>query len=35
VRFALLYEHTNFKGGNGTGDRVPENAFLGRLQVAF
>lgn len=35
VRFALLYEHTNFKGGNGLGDRVPENAFLGRLQVAF
>jgi len=35
VRFALLYEHTNFKGGNGMGDRAPENAFLGRLQVAF
>ncbi|MGZ3437880.1 MAG: OprO/OprP family phosphate-selective porin [Polyangia bacterium] len=35
VRVALLYEHTLFKGGNGTGDRAPENAFLGRLQVAF
>jgi phosphate-selective porin OprO/OprP len=35
VRFALLYEHTIFKGGNGMGDRAPENAFLGRLQVAF
>ena len=35
VRFGLLYERTVFKGGNGTGDRPPENAFLGRLQVAF
>jgi len=35
VRFALLYAHTVFKGGNGTGDRAPEDAFLGRLQVAF
>ena len=35
VRFALLYAHTSFKGGNGMGDRAPENAFLGRLQVAF
>ena len=35
VRFALLYERTVFKGGNGSGDRAPENAFVGRLQVAF
>jgi phosphate-selective porin OprO/OprP len=35
VRFGLMYTRTQFKGGNGTGDRAPENAFLGRLQVAF
>jgi len=36
VKFALLFARTTFKGGAPMGgDRVPENALIGRLQVAF
>jgi phosphate-selective porin OprO/OprP len=36
VKFALLFARTTFKGGAPLGgDRVPENALIGRLQVAF
>ncbi|MCU1277024.1 MAG: oprP [bacterium] len=36
VKFALLFARTTFKGGAPMGgERVPENALMGRLQVAF
>jgi phosphate-selective porin OprO and OprP len=36
VKFALLFARTTFKGGAaGGGDRAPENALIGRLQIAF
>ena len=36
VKLALLFARTTFKGGAaGGGDRVPENALIGRLQIAF
>jgi phosphate-selective porin OprO/OprP len=35
VKFGLLFERTTFTGGNGKGDRTPENALIGRLQLAF
>ena len=36
VKFAMLFARTTFKGGAaGGGDRAPENALIGRLQIAF
>jgi len=35
ARLAINYEHTNFTGGAVKGDRAPEDALLGRLQVSF
>lgn len=35
VRFAGMFVRTTFDGGAGMGDRLPENALFGRLQVAF
>jgi phosphate-selective porin OprO/OprP len=36
VKFALLFARTTFKGGAPMdGDRPPENALIGRLQIAF
>ncbi|HEX9103427.1 MAG TPA: porin [Polyangia bacterium] len=36
VKFALLFARTTFAGGAPTGgDRAPENALIGRLQIAF
>ncbi|MGZ3405309.1 MAG: porin, partial [Polyangia bacterium] len=37
VKFALLFARTTFTGGAAPlgGDRQPENALIGRLQVAF
>ena len=36
VKFALLFARTTFTGGAPMGgDRAPENALIGRLQVAF
>ena len=36
VKFALLFARTTFTGGAPLGgDRTPENALIGRLQIAF
>jgi phosphate-selective porin OprO and OprP len=35
VRFELMFERTIYEGGDGLGDRAPENGLLGQLQVAF
>ncbi len=36
VKLAMLFARTTFKGGAPMGgDRVPENALIGRLQIAF
>jgi phosphate-selective porin OprO/OprP len=36
VKFALLFARTTFEGGAPmNGDRPPENALIGRLQIAF
>jgi phosphate-selective porin OprO/OprP len=36
VKFAMMFARTTFTGGAPMGgDRVPENALIGRLQVAF
>jgi phosphate-selective porin OprO/OprP len=36
VKFALLFARTTFHGGAPAGgDRAPENALIGRLQIAF
>ncbi|HEX6837384.1 MAG TPA: porin, partial [Polyangia bacterium] len=36
VKFALLFARTTFTGGAPMGgDRTPENALIGRLQIAF
>jgi phosphate-selective porin OprO/OprP len=35
VRFMLSFHHTSFGGGAATGDREPENALLGRLQISL
>jgi phosphate-selective porin OprO/OprP len=35
VRIMLSFEHTEFVGGAPNGDREPENALLGRLQIAL
>ena len=34
-RAAINYDRTDFKGGAATGNRAPENALMGRLQVVF
>jgi phosphate-selective porin OprO/OprP len=35
VKVGLDYERTTFTGGAATGDREPENAFIGRFQTSF
>jgi phosphate-selective porin OprO/OprP len=35
VRIMLSFHHTTFGGGAATGDREPENALLGRLQIGL
>lgn len=35
LRFVMDYERTRFSGGASNGNRVTENALLGRVQVAY
>lgn len=35
VKIAVDFERTTFHGGAGKGDRRPENALLGRVQLSF
>lgn len=35
TRVSLDYEHTDYTGGAATGDRRPEKAIIGRLQLAY
>jgi phosphate-selective porin OprO/OprP len=35
VRLMLTFEHTEFAGGAAGGNRTPEDALLGRLQLAL
>src|SRR5262249_20120250 len=35
VRLMLSFEHTEFLGGASSGNRAPEEALLGRMQIAL
>jgi phosphate-selective porin OprO/OprP len=35
VKLMISYHRTDFQGGAGKGDRDPENAIMGRLQLAL